>query len=99
MRFRLLRSNKNNPSAKKDNKMSTKDPAFQKCINPGCGAEFDCGQAMFKCPKCGELLDARYDWDKMEIPDKLSDFGRRWATSITKRARRAGTTSTGIIVT
>jgi threonine synthase len=60
--------------------MSIKDAAFQKCINPNCGAQFDCGQSFFKCPACGELLDARYSWDKMEVPDKLSDFGKRWAT-------------------
>ncbi len=56
------------------------DAAFQKCINPGCGAEFDCGQVFFKCPKCGELLDAQYNWDKIEVPDKLDDFGKRWAS-------------------
>ena len=55
------------------------DTAFQKCINPDCGAQFDCGQAMFKCPKCGELLDAQYNWERIEAPDKLSDFGKRWA--------------------
>ncbi len=55
------------------------DAAFQKCINPDCAAEFDCGQAIFKCPECGELLDARYDWDKIEVPKKLSDFSKRWA--------------------
>jgi threonine synthase len=54
------------------------DAAFQKCINPDCGAEFDCGQAMFKCPQCGELLDAQYNWDKIETPDKFSDFAKRW---------------------
>jgi len=54
--------------------------AFQKCINPDCGAEFDCAQAMFKCPRCGELLDIRYYWDKIKVPDKLSDFGKRWAS-------------------
>jgi threonine synthase len=54
--------------------------AFQKCINPDCGAEFDCAQAMFKCPRCGELLDIRYNWDKIEVPDKISDFGKRWAS-------------------
>ncbi|MHC4111070.1 MAG: threonine synthase [Planctomycetota bacterium] len=53
--------------------------AFQKCINPDCGAEFDCGQALFNCPTCGELLDAQYDWDKIEVPDKLNDFTKRWA--------------------
>jgi threonine synthase len=60
--------------------MSVSDAAYQKCINPKCSAEFDCGQAMFKCPKCGELLDARYNWDKIEVPAKLSEFGRRWGS-------------------
>ena len=55
------------------------DTAYQKCINPDCGAEFDCAQAMFKCPECGELLDIRHNWDKIEVPDKLSDFAKRWA--------------------
>ncbi|MFC1677793.1 threonine synthase [Planctomycetota bacterium] len=60
--------------------MSMTEAAFQKCINPDCAAEFDCGQAIFKCPKCSELLDARYNWDKVEVPGKLSDFAKRWAT-------------------
>jgi len=55
------------------------DAAFQKCTNPACAAEFDCGQAMFKCPKCGELLDTLYDWDRIEVPEKLSDFSKRWS--------------------
>jgi threonine synthase len=53
--------------------------AYQKCINPACGAEFDCGQSMFKCPQCGDLLDIQYNWDKAKVPDKLGTFGRRWA--------------------
>ena len=56
------------------------DTARQRCINPGCGAEFDCGQTLFKCPKCGDLLDILYDWDKMAVPGKLSGFAKRWAT-------------------
>jgi threonine synthase len=59
--------------------MSISNTAFQKCINPDCGAEFDCGQALFKCPTCGELLDAQYTWDKIEVPKKLNDFAKRWA--------------------
>ena len=55
------------------------DAAFQKCINPDCGAEFDCNQAIFKCPSCGELLDVQYNWDKIEVPKSLSDFEKRWA--------------------
>ena len=60
--------------------MSMTEAAYQKCINPDCGAEFDCGRPLFKCPECGELLDARYNWDKLEVPGKLSDFAKRWAT-------------------
>ena len=59
--------------------MSRTDAAYQKCINPDCGAEFDRGEVLFKCPQCGELLDTRYNWDRIDVPDKLSDFGRRWA--------------------
>jgi threonine synthase len=55
------------------------DTAYQKCINPSCAAEFDCGQALFKCPRCGELLDVWYNWQKVPLPKKMSDFGRRWA--------------------
>jgi threonine synthase len=53
---------------------------FQKCINPACGAEFDVREVLFKCPKCSNLLDAQYDWDKTAVPKKMSDFGKRWAT-------------------
>ena len=54
--------------------------AYQQCINPDCSAQFDCGQSMFKCPKCGDLLDIRYNWDKIELPKKLSDLSKRWST-------------------
>jgi threonine synthase len=60
--------------------MSEKETAYQKCINPDCGAEFDCSQPLFKCSKCGELLDACYEWDKIKVPEKLSEFAKRWAT-------------------
>ncbi len=59
--------------------MSAGDSAFQKCINPDCGAEFDHGRVLFKCPACAELLDVRYNWDRVEVPEKLSDFAKRWA--------------------
>ena len=59
--------------------MSTGNNVFQKCINPGCGAEFECARALFKCPECGELLDAQYNWDKIEVPGKLDEFAKRWA--------------------
>lgn len=60
--------------------MSTNQHAYQKCININCGAEFDVSQVMFKCPECGDLLDVKYDWNKVEVPSKLSDFAKRWST-------------------
>src|SRR4030042_1622367 len=59
--------------------MGISNTAFQKCINPDCGAEYDCAQALFKCPTCGQLLDVQYNWDKIEVPVKLSKFAKRWA--------------------
>ena len=59
--------------------MAINDAAFQKCINPACGAEFDCKESIFKCPQCGDLLDIQYNWAKVPVPRKLADFGRRWA--------------------
>jgi len=61
--------------------MNITDTAYQKCINPDCGAEFDCGQAIFKCPQCSELLDTQYNWDRLEPPSKLNEFARRWANN------------------
>lgn len=55
--------------------MSTAGVAFQKCINPDCG--FAVGG--FKCPECGELLGTQYNWDRIKLPKRLSDFGKRWA--------------------
>ncbi len=60
--------------------MAENQKAYQKCINPDCGAEFGCNESFFKCPKCGDLLDACYNWDKIKTPKKLSDFAKRWST-------------------
>ena len=60
--------------------MSKTDIAYVECINPQCRAQFDCMDVLFKCPKCGYLLDTLYNWDKIEVPKKMSDFAKRWAT-------------------
>jgi threonine synthase len=60
--------------------MGLSEAAFQRCIGPDCRAEFDCGQTLVKCPECGELLDIVYDWKQANVPAKMSDFARRWAT-------------------
>jgi threonine synthase len=59
--------------------MTNGNASYQKCVNPNCGAEFDCGQRLVKCPNCQELLDVRYDWNKVAVPGKLSEFAERWA--------------------
>ncbi|OHB56566.1 MAG: threonine synthase [Planctomycetes bacterium GWF2_42_9] len=56
------------------------DAAYQQCINPACNASFSCQESFFKCPKCGDLLDIRYNWDKIAVPKKMSDFAKRWTT-------------------
>ena len=55
-------------------------PAYQLCINVHCKATYDIAQALTACPACGCLLDIEYEWDKVAVPKKLSDFGKRWAT-------------------
>jgi len=52
--------------------------AHQRCINARCAAEFDIDQVLFSCPKCGDLLDVVYDWDRAAVPARLADFERRW---------------------
>jgi len=55
------------------------DAAYQKCINPDCGATFDIAETLTACPRCTNLLDVAYDWDKVEVPQSLSWFEKRWA--------------------
>jgi len=53
--------------------------AFQKCIRPQCG--YTCGteEVRTACPKCGDLLDVCYDWNKAEVPKSLRFFEEMWA--------------------
>lgn len=60
--------------------MSEKSVAYQECINPDCQAKFDCARTLVKCPECGDLLDISYEWEKIELPAKLSDFAKRWGS-------------------
>src|SRR5687767_6884281 len=56
------------------------DRAHQQCINPGCAATYAIQQVLVACPKCGSLLDIRYDWDRLPIPKSLAFFEHRWST-------------------
>lgn len=52
--------------------------AYQKCINPRCQAQFDRREILFECPRCGDLLDVCYHWDKLPVPKELSWFTKKW---------------------
>jgi threonine synthase len=53
--------------------------AYQKCINPDCGATYDALDVIFNCRKCQSLLDVRYDWSRVQVPTRLDWFEKRWA--------------------
>lgn len=55
------------------------DLAFQRCINPACGATFDARSIRTSCDRCGDLLDIEYDWDRVAVPKRLSDFEAMWS--------------------
>jgi threonine synthase len=55
------------------------DIAYQQCIGQGCGARFSVEEPLFECPRCGDLLDARYDWSRAALPKHLKDFEAKWA--------------------
>jgi len=52
--------------------------AHQLCINPLCGATFDIGQVRTACDRCGDLLDIDYDWGRISVPKRMSDFEQMW---------------------
>ena len=55
------------------------DVAYQQCIGAACGAKFAVTESIFECPKCGDLLDVRYDWSRAALPKRLADFEAKWA--------------------
>jgi threonine synthase len=55
------------------------DCAFQRCIKPDCAATFGVDEVLTECPKCGNLLDVAYDWDRLQPPKSLSEFEALWS--------------------
>jgi threonine synthase len=53
--------------------------ALQRCINPECG--FECGpeEARTACPRCRDLLDVQYDWNRARPPKSLRFFEETWS--------------------
>ena len=56
----------------------TSGVSFQQCINPLCGHTLDVGQVKTACDRCGDLLDVGYDWSRINVPKRLSDFEHMW---------------------
>jgi threonine synthase len=54
--------------------------AYQKCINPDCGATYAVDEILFSCKKCDSLLDVQYEWDRTPMPREMSFFEHRWGT-------------------
>ncbi|NLE39742.1 MAG: pyridoxal-phosphate dependent enzyme, partial [Pirellulaceae bacterium] len=55
------------------------DRCYQQCIMADCAATFSLEEMLPACPKCGNLLDVLYDWDRLSPPTTLSAFERKWA--------------------
>ena len=62
----------------------TTERAHQQCLNPECGHTIGVGESKVACPRCGSLLEIRYDWDKLPVPKSLSFFEHRWSTKGTE---------------
>jgi threonine synthase len=53
--------------------------AFQRCISAACGATAPLDDTTFHCPKCGNLMDVAYDWDRVRPPKSLKEFEAKWS--------------------
>ena len=58
---------------------SVQTAAYQQCINPTCAATFGVDETHFACPRCADLIDVVYNWDRLPVPDRLAQFQTRWA--------------------
>ena len=54
------------------------DLAYQKCINVDCGSTYGINEVLTSCNQCGDLLDIVYNWDRIQVPDRMSDFEQMW---------------------
>ena len=53
------------------------DAVYQQCIDPACSETLGVMTAVTACPKCGGLLDVRYDWNRLAVPRSLAEFDER----------------------
>ena len=62
--------------------MSVAEVAYQTSLSPDAGPRYSVTQVLTECPETHELLDIRYDWDKVAVPKSLREFERRWSTRL-----------------
>ncbi|MCZ6654736.1 MAG: threonine synthase [Planctomycetota bacterium] len=55
--------------------------AHQVCLSADCRATYASDEVLFKCTRCGSLLDVIYDWNRAAVPDDLRFFESRWSTA------------------
>ncbi len=53
--------------------------AYQRCLNPACAKTFGLDETHFSCPFCGDLIDLVYEWDRLPVPRRLSEFESKWS--------------------
>jgi threonine synthase len=61
------------------NLVSSNCVAFQCCISPQCGATYGVDEVYVACPRCGDLLDVAYDWDRARPPGSLREVEPLWS--------------------
>ncbi|MFO0913658.1 MAG: threonine synthase [Pirellulales bacterium] len=59
--------------------MIDRDIAFQRCVDPACGATFSVDEVLTECPRCHNLLDVAYDWQRVRPPSRLQEFEALWS--------------------
>ncbi len=52
---------------------------YQKCISVNCGATYGVEEVRVACQKCGDLLDVKYDWDRLQPPRTLPELQEKWS--------------------
>ncbi len=59
--------------------MDTPNSVYLQCIAPECAAKYDVQAVRVSCDQCGQLLDVRYDWDRLQPPKSLKELERLWS--------------------
>ena len=60
---------------------------FQRCISPGCQAEYNLDDRLYVCSRCGELLDIERSAEARIDPTSLRDLWRTRLSSLDVRDR------------